>query len=235
MAAGEVGRRRLTAARFGVRAVLATLALVAAAVPFGLLVVLVEDRWSPLWRVDAGARDDLHTYAVRHAGFVSLMQGLSDAGSTLAWVVLIAALVAWLLWRRRFRAATFAVVTVAGGSLVNLAVKTAVHRARPVLVDPVSRATGLSFPSGHAQAAMVGYAVLLLALHPHLRGAWRHASVAGAVLMVLAIGASRVALGVHYVSDVAGGYLLGLAWVAAMTAAFRTWSAERGGARGDGT
>jgi undecaprenyl-diphosphatase len=42
-------------------------------------------------------------------------------------------------------------------------------------------------------------------------------------------------LGVHYVSDVAGGYLLGLAWVAAMTSVFSTWSAERGGARGDGT
>jgi undecaprenyl-diphosphatase len=104
----------------------------------------------------------------------------------------------------------------------------AVDRARPVLPDPVAHANGMSFPSGHAQAAVVAYSVLLLVFLPVLRGAWRSVVVSVAVLMVLAIGFSRVALGVHYVSDVVAGYVLGAAWVAAMTAAFNTWRADRG-------
>jgi undecaprenyl-diphosphatase len=74
---------------------------------------------------------------------------------------------------------------------------------------------------------MVGYAVLLLVFLPVLRGATRPIAIAVAVLMVLAIGFSRVALGVHYVSDVLAGYVLGAAWVAAMIASFNTWRRER--------
>jgi undecaprenyl-diphosphatase len=63
---------------------------------------------------------------------------------------------------------------------------------------------------------------------PALDGAWRKAAIAFAVLMVLAIGFSRIALGVHYVSDVVGGIVLGAAWVVAMMAAFNVMDADRG-------
>lgn len=75
---------------------------------------------------------------------------------------------------------------------------------------------------------MVCYAVLLLVFLPLLGGSWRTVAVGSAVLMVAAIGFSRVALGVHYVSDVLAGYVLGAAWVAAITAAFGAWRRERG-------
>ncbi|MGH8971051.1 MAG: phosphatase PAP2 family protein [Actinomycetes bacterium] len=214
--------------RFGTRALLAAVALVLVAVPFALLLFLVQDKWSPLARADAGARDDLHAYAVDHGSFVTAMSAVSDAGSTLAYLAVFAVVVGWLLWRRLPRLAVFVAVTVAGSSLLNQTVKVAVDRSRPVLPDPVAHASGMSFPSGHAQAAIVAYSVLLLVFLPVLRGAWRAAMVAVAVLMVLAIGFSRVALGVHYVSDVLAGYVLGAAWVAAMTAAFNAWRAERG-------
>jgi PAP2 superfamily len=88
---------------------------------------------------------------------------------------------------------------------------------------------GLSFPSGHdAQAAIVGYAVLLLVLLPLLGGGWRRTAVTLAVFMVLAIGFSRVALGVHYLSEVVGGFVLGAAWVAAVAAAFNAMRVDRG-------
>jgi undecaprenyl-diphosphatase len=103
-----------------------------------------------------------------------------------------------------------------------------VNRARPSLEDPVAQAAGLSFPSGHAQAAVVSYAVLLIVCAPMLRRGRRRIAVAAAALMVLAIGFSRIALGVHYPSDVLGGYVLGTAWVLAMTAAFGAWRRERG-------
>jgi membrane-associated phospholipid phosphatase len=214
--------------RFGLRALLAAIALVLVAVPFGLLLFLVQDKWSPLLRADSGARDDLHSYAVHHAPFVTAMRVLSFIGSTTVWLALFTAVVAWLMWRRLPRLALFVVVTVAGSSVLNLVVKQAVHRARPVLPDPVAHATGMSFPSGHAQAALVGFAVLLLVFLPLLRGAWRAIAVAVAALLTIGIGFSRVALGVHYVSDVLAGYVLGAAWVIAMTAAFNALRLERG-------
>jgi membrane-associated phospholipid phosphatase len=212
--------------RFGIRALLAAIALVLVAVPFGLLLFLVQDKWRPLLRADSGARDDLHRYAVDHGSFVTTMRVLSFIGSTAVWLALFTVVVTWLLWQRLPRLALFVVVTVAGSSILNSVVKQAVHRARPVLPDPVAHANGMSFPSGHAQAALVGFAVLLLVFVPLLRGAWRTVAVAVAALLTIGIGFSRVALGVHYVSDVLAGYVLGAAWVIAMTAAFNALRRE---------
>lgn len=187
---------------------------------FGLILLLVEARWGPLLRLDQSARDGLHRYALAHRGFVEVMKLISGSGSGVAWVLVLTPVVAWLLWRRLTRLALFVVVTAVGSTLLNVIVKASVHRLRPVLEDPVARAHGLSFPSAHAQAAVVGCALLLLVFLPVLAGAWRRVAETLAVLAVLAIGFSRIALGVHYVSDVAGGFVLGAAWVAAMTAAF---------------
>jgi undecaprenyl-diphosphatase len=122
----------------------------------------------------------------------------------------------------------FVAVTMLGGAALNALVKAAVHRARPVLPEPVAHAGGLSFPSGHAQSVVVAFGLLLLLALPHLRGPWRGAAIGLAAAMVLAIGVSRVALGVHFVSDVLAGYVLGAAWLAAMAAAFDQWRRESG-------
>ena len=199
------------------------------AVPFGLLLFLVEDSWRPLVRIDGGARDDLHAVALRHDGLVSALKVLSTIGSAFVYVPLFAAVAAWLAWWQRLpRLAAFVVVTMTGSVLLNSLVKLAVDRARPVLDDPVAHAAGMSFPSGHAQSAMVAASVLLLVFLPLLRGAWRWVAVGAAVVYVLAIGFARVTLGVHYVSDVLAGYVLGAAWVAAMVAAFNAWRRDRG-------
>lgn len=195
-------------------------ALVLVTVPFALTLQLVEDRWPPLLRVDRGVRDGLYGYAVTHPGFVEVMRFISAAGSAPVWTGALAAVVGWLLWRRLPRLALFVVVTAAGSAMLNAAIKSAVHRLRPVLAHPVAHEQGLSFPSGHAQAAMVGYAVLLIIFVPMLHGAWRRTVVAGAVVAVLSIGFSRLALGVHYASDVAGGFALGAAWVLVMATLF---------------
>jgi undecaprenyl-diphosphatase len=214
-------------ARRDARGFLAAISLALLVVPFSLTLLLVEDSWAPLLRIDRGARDTLHRYAVAHGGFVTAMQLVSNCGSWVFWVVALTPVVAWLLWRRLPRLALFVVVTMAGSSLLNVVVKSSVHRLRPALSDPVARAQGLSFPSAHAQAAIVGYAVLLIVFLPLLQGAWRRAAVTFAVLAVLAIGFSRVALGVHYVSDVVGGFILGSAWVAGMAAAFNVMGVDR--------
>ncbi|MGB9376131.1 MAG: phosphatase PAP2 family protein [Mycobacteriales bacterium] len=214
--------------RFGVRTALLAVAFVLVTVPFLLLLLLVVDRSSALARLDNGASTSLHGFAVAHPLFVRLMEGFTFLGNSATWFAIFAVVVAWLLWRRLPRLAIFVAVTPALSSLLNSVVKRLVDRTRPVLPDPVSHAAGLSFPSGHAQAAMVGYGVLVLVFLPALHGWWRRVAVALAVALVLAIGFSRVALGVHYVSDVLAGYILGAAWLAVMTAAFSAWRRERG-------
>jgi membrane-associated phospholipid phosphatase len=221
---GETARR----VGFGLRAVLIAVALVLVAVPFGLLLFFVQDKWPPLLQVDVAARDGLHGFAVSHLGFVTVMEALSTIGSWWMYLVVFAVVVGWLLWQRLTRLALFVAVTVGVNPLLNELVKLVVHRSRPVVADPIVHANGASFPSGHAQAAMVGYAVLLLVFLPVLRGLARSVAVSIAVLMVAAIGFSRVALGVHFVSDVLSGYVLGAAWVASMIALFNIWRREGG-------
>jgi undecaprenyl-diphosphatase len=142
---------------------------------------------------------------------------------------LVAALLALgLLSRRRFRLALFTFVAVAGGSLLDGIAKTAAGRQRPVLDHPVAHAAGLSFPSGHALGSLVGAGTILLVLLPVMGRRTRRAAIIAAAVIVAAVGFSRVALGVHYVSDVVGGWVLGAAWLLVVTAAFMIWRRETG-------
>jgi undecaprenyl-diphosphatase len=215
-------------ARFGARALIAGIALLLVAVPFALLLFLVQGKWDPLLDVDEGARDGMHSVAVGHHWLVSTLKVLSVIGSAWVYIPLFAVVALWLVRHRLPRLALFVALTVAGSALLNALVKLAVHRARPVLPDPVAHASGQSFPSGHAQSAVVAVSVLLLVFLPRLGPRARRVAVALGIVWVLAIGFARVSLGVHYVSDVLAGYALGAAWVAAMAAAFNVWRRERG-------
>jgi undecaprenyl-diphosphatase len=207
----------------GVRVALVAVVLAVAAVPFLLLLLFVESRWGPLLELDNGARDGLHSYALAHPTFVTIMRVISNSGSGPAWMGVTIALALVVLVRRQIRLALFVLVTNAGSSLLNGFVKTAVNRARPVVNHPLLHEPGMSFPSGHAQAAVAGYGVLLFVVLPYVRGVWRRVVLLVAVLMVLAIGFSRIALAVHYVSDVLAAYVLGLAWLVAMASVFHVW------------
>jgi len=192
-------------------------------VPFLLLLLLVTDKWGPLAAADQGARDGLHVFALGQPWFVGAMRTFSDSGSSLAWQIVTVVVAVVLLVRRRWRLAAFVVVTIAGSSLVNSAVKATVNRDRPAVDQPFVNEPGASFPSGHSQAAMVGYGVLLLLLLPALSRGWRRAAFVLAVVMVVGIGFSRVALAAHFVSDVLAGFALGAVWLGLMTAIFRPW------------
>lgn len=87
------------------------------------------------------------------------------------------------------------------------------ERPRPPFFDP-ALAGGWSFPSGHAAGAMATYgmiAYLVAWRWPEQRGRWL--PVAGLSTVILFVGASRMLLGVHYFTDIVGGYLLGLAYI----------------------
>ena len=101
-------------------------------------------------------------------------------------------------------------------------------RDRPSLDHPVATAYGKSFPSGHAMSSTITYSALLLILLPLIPVARRRLAIIGTVVWLLLIGFTRLALGVHYISDVLGGYALGAGWLVLTTAAFEIWREERG-------
>jgi undecaprenyl-diphosphatase len=135
----------------------------------------------------------------------------------------ITGITAVVLWRRgRRRHAVWAVVTVAVGATLDTPLKELFARARPVFDVPVATAPGYSFPSGHALNTMIvgAGAVILGWSATRSRPPARAALLAGATALVLVTGFDRVGLGVHYPSDVVGGWLIGLATVLVTTAAF---------------
>ncbi|GHE26750.1 phosphatase PAP2 family protein [Streptomyces vinaceus] len=222
-------RRSGSDARFGARLAVTSAATALAAVPFSLALVLVESQWAPLHRLDQGAAERLHRFVLGHPAWLRVLEFLTQVvWGPLTMRLLVAAVVVWLLWRRALRLAVWAACTATVGGLVGLLVKNAVERARPHLPEPVAHAPGFSFPSGHAMTATTSCAVLLLVLLPLVPRAWRPLPWALAAVSVVGVGCTRVALGVHWVSDVVGGWLLGLAVVTATAFAFEAWRADIG-------
>ncbi len=112
----------------------------------------------------------------------------------------------------RWQAARLALI-VLGGRLAVEFVKDLVTRARPPLIDRAVAAAGWSFPSAHAANATVTCCALAFILTGRRRAA-RPALLTLAALIALAIGASRVWLGVHWPVDVLAGWLFGIGWLA---------------------
>ena len=223
----SIARRLDPTERYGLRLTLAVVAMLLVVVPFSTLVFQVVGR-GPLTRFDGEVADALNDDVSRSPLAVDLLQAISWVGRPLPMAALVVAAAVYARRRGRRRLSRFLVATTAAGGLLNTAVKALVDRPRPVVDHPVAGAFGSSFPSGHAMGATVVFGALLLALLPVVPRRGRFVAVTAAAAMVIAIGGSRVLLGVHFISDVVGGYVLGLAWLAASAAVFAVWRAEEG-------
>ena len=121
-------------------------------------------------------------------------------------------LLAILLVRKSYHKSLFLVVAIGGSALVNLAFKSIFERARPELWDRAVEVTNYSFPSGHALSTSA-FALTVVVLLWHTK--WRTLAIIIGALYAATVGFTRLYLGVHYPTDVIGGWLLGIAWVAA--------------------
>ena len=119
----------------------------------------------------------------------------------------------YLRWRR---ATIWLLVTLAGATVLDVSLKLAFHRPRPTPYFGAVPHT-YSFPSGHALYSFCFYGVLAGLLAYRIRSlALRIVVWTLAAVLILGIGLSRIYLGVHYPTDVVGGYLTATIWVAAM-------------------
>jgi membrane-associated phospholipid phosphatase len=199
-----------------------------AAVPVTVLAYASTHGWPPVHAVDADTARRLHAWVASRPRAVRFFEDVSQVFHP--WVLRGATLVItiFLLVRRQRRLAAWIAVTMIAAGVLGDLLKNVVARARPQLPHAVASAPGYSFPSGHALNSMAFFAVLVLLVAPLLSRRGRVLAWVAAALIVLLVGFSRVALGVHYVSDVVAGWLVGGGLVGVTAAAFHAWRRSRG-------
>jgi undecaprenyl-diphosphatase len=118
---------------------------------------------------------------------------------------------AWLWWRKHGHLALALMLVILVGRGLSEVQKYTIARVRPDFEPHLVVVKTSSFPSGHATSSMIFYLALALALTRNTR--WHRVAAAGAILLSILIGTSRVMLGVHWPSDVIGGWAFGMLWV----------------------
>jgi membrane-associated phospholipid phosphatase len=152
------------------------------------------------------------------------MKAISFVGSAAFLGPLTALIGLYLGWRHYWYRLLMLGFAVPGGVLLNIAVKNVIHRARPVLENPIVTLTSYSFPSGHTTGAILFYGLMaVFALSYSKRTVLRTCAVAGASIVILLVGFSRIYLGAHFLSDVLGALAAGAAWLAFCVTAVETY------------
>ncbi len=152
----------------------------------------------------------LRMHALATPGLNSFFVLMSKLGYQWGVIPVDIVIVLVLLLMRRWRKTVFAATAFAGSALLNLGSKQIFQRERPSLWESVAPESTFSFPSGHAMGSMtLALTVLLLLWNTR----WRWPALTAAVAFVVLVGLSRVYLGVHYPSDILGGWCAALVWV----------------------
>ncbi|WP_307861896.1 phosphatase PAP2 family protein [Nocardioides sp. SYSU D00065] len=175
-------------------AVLATALLV--------LSIAVAVEWSPLMRLDRWVAGRAFEATSGHDGRIAVWTAITDGAAPhpVRLALLVAAVLA--LVRRRVDLAVWLAALSFVEGVVAPASKHVLDRPRPSWAEPVVELSSLSYPSGHATAAATAAVALVLVV--------RHrAAACAALVLAVSVAASRVFLGVHYLSDVVAGSLLG--------------------------
>lgn len=141
-------------------------------------------------------------------------RGLSWLGNTTPRLVVTALVIGVLGWRRQWRNVGWFAGLLLSGVALSATLKHWIGRPRPQVVAHLDHVTSASFPSGHTFNSTLFFLAVALLLAPACRGRAARATVwAAAVALPLGIGVARVALGVHYPSDVLASWMLGVAWL----------------------
>jgi undecaprenyl-diphosphatase len=163
---------------------------------------------------DYAVRDAVHRAA--SPLLTAAMRWLTCLGAEVVLVPLGAVVAAGLVRARRHRAAILFAATLLGADASSELLKVVFHRARPAAFFGVVAPDSYAFPSGHSLAAMCFYGLLAALVAPRCRTApGRAALCLAAAAIVAVVGFSRIYLGVHYPTDVLGGYTLAAVWLAA--------------------
>ncbi|WP_278266099.1 phosphatase PAP2 family protein [Nocardia sp. AG03] len=187
------------------------------------------------WQVDSGAavtRLDARVldWMIAHRGepLTSIARVITDLGDTLSMTVLATVTVCLFLWQRHWACAALVAITSLGAGLLVVVIKQLVGRNRPPELTRMVYEPSLSYPSGHTLGSTVVVGIVAITLIPRLRRRWaRVGATVLAVLFPIAVGLSRVYLGVHWLSDVLAGWTIGLIWLAVCVTVFTVVRVQR--------
>ena len=148
------------------------------------------------------------------AQFDEPLSWFSQLGDVPVLVGIVAVSAVVLFWRKKSDAGWFLLVSVIGAEIIDITIKNTVDRPRPGADPALFDWHAGSFPSAHAQMSLAVYLTLALVAGRFVstRGA-RAGLIAGALVLAILLGLSRLYLGLHYPSDVLAGWAIGLGWV----------------------
>jgi membrane-associated phospholipid phosphatase len=152
-----------------------------------------------------------------------LMLGFTALGDP-NWLVVICLSLGMIAITRNRRSEATTIAIVSLGALgLNIILKQLFARTRPQLWERIVDVDFYSFPSGHAMMSMVIYSLLSYFFASHFPR-WRVGFFSLAIMLIAAVGLSRLYLGVHWPTDIIGGYMAGLVWVIASIVIFEIWN-----------
>ncbi len=201
------------------RAALALLAALVAVAAYAAMWVGYRQGWAWLQRADWSMLNAAHGLAVGHREWVPFWDGVSVALGPVPLRVLGGLAAAAAFARRNVRAALVLLCCAPLSGLMTTAAKALADRPRPPTMLVPAEST--SFPSGHALEAMSALLAMVFFLSPMLGRYPRRALTAVAALGVATVGVARVALNVHYPSDVVAGWSLGYLYFLLCLCVFR--------------
>lgn len=146
-----------------------------------------------------------------------IFEAITFLGSPLVLSILGIALAVYFISRRAWVFLTSWIAALIGAGILDWSLKVAVHRPRPAYAVAILHGHSFSFPSGHALASLLAYgmtAYFVIVLKVK-ESSSRTTVICVAMILVLAIGVSRLYLGVHYFTDVVAGYAVGAVWLSA--------------------
>ena len=178
-----------------------------------------EVRHGATQHIDDRIRMLVHTWA--SPALTAAMRGFSLVGTPAVLITLGVVLIMLLAPTERARTLVRFAITIAGAEALDQILKLGFHRTRPATFFGVREPMGYSFPSGHALVSLVFFGALAMLAARTGSRTWRWSCYVAAAVMIGAIGMSRIYLGMHYPSDVLGGYAAGTVWLATVTLARR--------------
>lgn len=148
------------------------------------------------------------TNNIMNDGLTPILKAITELGGV-AFTVLAGVLIFMFCKKNRW----FITIDLVGVTLVNQVIKHIIRRPRPNVLRLVEE-SGYSFPSGHSMVSMAFYGIIIYLVYKNVSNKYlKWILIILLSLLILSIGFSRIYVGVHYFTDVAGGFLLGLAYL----------------------